>query len=237
MLSGSRGAFPYHRGKQLMAKVELFTFGDESGIHDGARYCVVAGYIGSPRQWKPFEEAWAEVLDRYSVQAFHAVRFFGRGPGGVRLDEYEGWADEKADAFLDELMGVINQRRLRAIGGAIDVKAFKALTQGEKRYVTGGWVTDDGKWLASGAPSKPSAPYFFALLLFLIEALSEAAPDARINLIFDRQNVVKGRAVQNINDLTRHQILDAIGGARLRQVAFAPSDEEQGLQAVTLPHM
>lgn len=35
---------------------------DESGIHEGAHVCVIAGYWGSQKKWKRFETRWREIL-------------------------------------------------------------------------------------------------------------------------------------------------------------------------------
>ena len=49
-------------------------FLDESGIHDGASVCVVAGYFGQRSHWRHFERAWKDVLLRFGFQLkdFHA---------------------------------------------------------------------------------------------------------------------------------------------------------------------
>jgi len=48
---------------------------DESGIHDGAAVCVIAGYFGGPGQWHKFERLWRKSLDRAGVplEKFHAL--------------------------------------------------------------------------------------------------------------------------------------------------------------------
>ncbi len=98
--------------------VELLVYADESGIHSDAPYCVVSGWIASPRQWKLFEESWTRTLQAYSVSEFHAHDFFGRRakPSGHYCD----WSGDKAKVFIDELMSAINQHRLYPIGGAVD---------------------------------------------------------------------------------------------------------------------
>jgi len=35
---------------------------DESGIHDGAVFCAVAGYFGQQNHWRHFEKAWKATL-------------------------------------------------------------------------------------------------------------------------------------------------------------------------------
>ena len=62
---------------------------DESGIHDGAKVCVVAGYYGTEMAWKKFEGQWNKILLDYpelNGEAFHAKRFFARDENQKRLD-------------------------------------------------------------------------------------------------------------------------------------------------------
>jgi hypothetical protein len=40
---------------------------DETGIHDGAAFCVIAGYFGGPGQWKKFDNVWRLSVTSYSV--------------------------------------------------------------------------------------------------------------------------------------------------------------------------
>ena len=76
MLAGSRGPYPYHEGKHLIVAIDLYAYADESGIQGSAPYCLMAGYIASPRRWKPFNAAWKATLEEYGVPEFHAKDFF-----------------------------------------------------------------------------------------------------------------------------------------------------------------
>ncbi|MGD0793495.1 MAG: hypothetical protein ABR920_17135 [Terriglobales bacterium] len=38
---------------------------DESGVHDGAAMCVIAGYFGGNGQFRRFERDWKKVLSRF----------------------------------------------------------------------------------------------------------------------------------------------------------------------------
>ena len=49
---------------------------DESGIHDGAKLCVIAGFIGTAKQWARFEELWRPS----ATPPFHAKEFFKSNP-------------------------------------------------------------------------------------------------------------------------------------------------------------
>ena len=36
----------------------LTAYFDESGIHEDSSHCIVAGFVGSDREWKKFEVRW-----------------------------------------------------------------------------------------------------------------------------------------------------------------------------------
>src|SRR6266481_3431853 len=85
-------------GKWNNRFVMMEAYLDESGIHAGAKVCVVAGYYGSHKNWKAFEAQWNKVLSSYpevASEGFHAKHFFGRDKAGNRVKEYKGWSDDK----------------------------------------------------------------------------------------------------------------------------------------------
>jgi hypothetical protein len=47
-------------GKKECCMIEAYM--DESGIHDGAHVCVIAGYWGTVKKWKKFEDRWKTIL-------------------------------------------------------------------------------------------------------------------------------------------------------------------------------
>jgi len=121
---------------------------DESGIHDGAPICVVAGYIGGVAEWEQFELDWKAALDEYNVCQFHSKEFYGS-----RDPKYSDWTHDKRDAFLNRLFDAISQRDVCLAGAAVDVPLFHSMNEHERRYVTGGIYK--GRWVKPGAPSKP----------------------------------------------------------------------------------
>jgi hypothetical protein len=40
---------------------------DETGIHDGAPMCFVAGFFGGRGQWRKLADSWRRVLNRFEV--------------------------------------------------------------------------------------------------------------------------------------------------------------------------
>ncbi len=69
---------------------------DESGIHDGAKVCAIAGYFGHDDSWGKFEREWTSVLKKFRVSEYHARRFWARDSEGKRVGIYSDWNDVKA---------------------------------------------------------------------------------------------------------------------------------------------
>ena len=78
MLSAGHGKYPYNEGGHLIAAVEFWAYGDESGIEGNAKLCMLLGYVGAPNEWESFNVAWVAVLKKYCVQEFHAADFFAQ---------------------------------------------------------------------------------------------------------------------------------------------------------------
>jgi hypothetical protein len=56
----------------------LHAYLDESGIHDGAAVCVIAGYFGGSGQWRNVEADWRDMLADFNIpmEEFHAKDIF-----------------------------------------------------------------------------------------------------------------------------------------------------------------
>ncbi len=75
---------------------------DESGIHVGSSLVVVSGYVATEGQWVAFDKKWRRVLNKYSVNVFHATDLENfRG-------EYTGWDRKQRIVFQKELIALIN---------------------------------------------------------------------------------------------------------------------------------
>lgn len=232
MLRGGKGAYPYHEGNHLIVAIDLTVFADESGIQKDARYCVMAGYIGSPRSWKLLNNAWARVLAEYGVPEFHAKDFF---PKNRRLsrDHYAGWSGAKSTAFIRALATAIDESPVHAVCGALNVEAFNALTYGERRFLTGGNVLESGRWVYQGAPNQP---YRFAFVQLLRDAVGRAKDGTLVHWVFDRQNEYEGGVLQEYQEIVASQagadkIIDT---TKLGSIRFASRLHEPSLQPADL---
>ena len=223
-VQGSRGSqYPFDKGKHLIVVSELLAYADESGTQEKPRYCSIAGWIGSPRQWRKFDEEWNRVLNKYDVPGFHATDFFSRS------NPYRRWKIPEMHGFIRELVNALSRRRLYPIGGAVDVDAFMSYSKGERRYLTSANIKQSGKWVTTGAPSKP---YHLAFPIFLLEATQAATDDTVVHFIFDRNHIEAPYALQvfrEMKDRKSHKSWEKLG-----RITYSGSMEEPGLQAADL---
>lgn len=139
---------------------------DESGIHENAEVCVVAGYYGTQKAWRGFEKQWDKILSDYPElkQGFHAKKFFRRD-NRKRVGEYADWDDIKARRFLDRLVQCIIGNRIFPISFAIIVGDFRKLPLMERKWLTGARFTINGKPISSGCPNRSYyVPFDFCVL-------------------------------------------------------------------------
>ena len=178
MIRGSEGPLPYNEGHHLIVALRQLVYADESGTQNGARYCVVAGYRGSPVQWKRFGNDWKAILAKYGVREFHSKIFFSRKViRSPKKNPYNDWPDSKASAFLGELLMAIRKRRIRPVGCAVDVSAFDSYSYGE-RYVLAGYRDAQVRRRLRERP----APYHLAFRLMIGDTLVATDPRTEIRV-------------------------------------------------------
>jgi hypothetical protein len=238
MLRGGCGEFPHHRGRNLIAKLSILNvYADESGIQGDADWCLVTGFIGTPRHWESFDRQWQFALDKFEVPEFHAKDFFARkSKAKSRTNYYAGWTQVRAFDFIDALARAVRfDKRLYPIGGSVHVPSFNSLPYGLRRALTGGIVEKNSKgvrrWRTTGAPSKP---YFMAFHWLLVEAMRRVQDDSVIDFVFDEQRQFESRGI-----LTFQEIKELIAPVdprndRLGAVSYASRKRHVGLQAADL---
>lgn len=169
----------------------LKAYFDETGIHEGSRFCVVAGYFGGEKRWRDLSNAWGKTLLKYEVHEFHARRFFGRDDFGNRLDEYKDWTDDKAKAFINALVSAVEaSKKINPISCSLVKEAWNELSYGERRYISGGMYSA-GKFKTSGAPSKA---YFLPFQYCIVNTAHYCGVGQRVHFIFDLNEQFKGFA-------------------------------------------
>ena len=164
------------RGDRIFAMLTAYM--DDSGSHDNAPVCVLAGYFGGWRRWLEFEESWIAVLKKYCVKEFHAKRFWAKDPSGQRVDEYRDWTDDKASAFLNELLAIIEgSARIYPFASGVVATEWRKQTIDERRRLTGG-----SEMHPTGKPSKS---VFLALQRCVVRVASYCKPGIKANYFID----------------------------------------------------
>lgn len=246
-LAGSRGEYPYHEGKHLIAMV-LHAYGDDSGTHRDAKFCLVLGYIGSPRQWKLFERDWRAALKMLpqiegKKPEFHAKEFFQRASWQSHDSPYHRWTERKADAFLTRLLDTIHRYRVEPIGGTANTQEFFAYSEDQRRYLTGAALITTTHWHENqleivdkllehqGAPSRP---YFIVFPGFLLEAIRKSGNvgDCQVHVTLDRQPALEAKAGEVFDSFKKHCGLPE--AVNLSDLIYAESQNKVGLQAADL---
>ena len=191
-------------------------FFDESGIHDGSRVCIIAGYVGSVNEWDRFERFWGHHA---GAAGFHAKRFWGRD-NGRRVRPYEGWSDADADRYLTTLLDAITSVKLLPIGGMVDVQDFFGYTEDERRVLTGGYQVG-GRWKLSGAPSRPYHLIFQQIVFCALRAAER--PGWKVDFTFDAQNEFAPLARKMYADISSldHEFRPLMGKMEFRSRADA----------------
>src|SRR5580698_4734839 len=107
---------------------------DESGIHDKAEVCVIAGYFGGPGQWRKFEAAWRALLVSFSVpmNKFHAKDIYPK-PCGF----FHGWSAARHFEFLSAIAATIAaHKKIHPVGFGILVRDFFSYSENVRRFFT-----------------------------------------------------------------------------------------------------
>lgn len=215
----------YPRGSWEKHFVMLQAFFDESGIHNQAQFCVVAGYVGSARHWKRFEELWGPYAKK---EAFHAKRFFQRDPQDNRVSPYNEWNDAKAEAYYKQLLDAIASVNIYPVGGIVDVAEFWKYTEVERAHLTGS-DRRNGRKTISGAPTKP---YYLAFQEALASSLHRLTRnDLKIHFTFDQQNEFAPLALEMFNYFKQPEYQYA---PNMGDIIYSPRTEAIGLQAADL---
>lgn len=244
-LTASSGPYPFNRGRHLLAAA-MWAYGDESGIFGSADWCILAGFVGNPKQWTRFKRGWSKALRKFgdgSIPEFKSSDFF---PPERRkhVEHYADWTDEKAEAYLRALLRVINETDVRPIGVAMNVPDFVASGYWQRRFITGGLVKSrtmlrpDGSGrisLSFDSSGAPNQPYLAVIQRFIVNVLLLTPGGAKAHITLDRQKTLEKRA----DETFREQFAKGRTGrpdleAKVGQLAYADSEDEAGLQAADL---
>ena len=167
---------------------------DESGIHDGAHVCVIAGYWGSVKKWKKFEPWWAQILkdaNEPTLTEFHSTDFWYAN--GKRKGVFSRWSDKKADKFLADLVECIVETKIIPTSAMLIVKEWDKLNRNEKMFLTGALYDKKAQhWVRTGAPNKT---YFWPFQFAIANPALYCKPGLHVHYTFDLNKQFKNYAV------------------------------------------
>ena len=204
---------------------------DESGIHDGAHACVVAGYWGSEKQWRKFERRWTKIIedaDEPTLQEFHSTSFWASD--GTRKGVFSKWSEEKARQFIDDLLACIGDYRLYPTGFALDVSAWSKLNKNERMFLTGGRY--DGKNKRWVTPSAPNQTYYLPFQFCVVAPASTCKPHLKVHYFFDLNKQFKNHATDIFRYLKKDETVQCRD--RMGELELPTSEAAPGLQAADL---
>jgi hypothetical protein len=156
----------------------LKAYFDESGIHEGAKACVVAGYWGKVGPWRRLDSNWRSTLKKFgvSLEQFRAKEVLNRN--GL----FHRWDDEKHGEFLARIGAVVRDTKIHPVCYGVFTEDFFSLSLPERRFLTGAsWHAERQKFLSTGSPSKP---YFVAFTECLKIVASYTPAVGRVNFFF-----------------------------------------------------
>jgi hypothetical protein len=217
--------------------VRMEAYFDESGIQDGAKVCVVAGYYGSEVCWRRFENQWNKVLADYPeivAKGFHAKVFFGRDEHNCRVGEYKGWSDDKANKFLERILQTITRNRIFPIGYGVIVDDFGSLPLVSKLWLTGArFSKKTGEVIEGGCPSKSYyLPFQFCVLKSAQQ--SNATPKGKLHCFAGLDRTFSEYADELFKILLADDRIAPDLRDRLGTISYPLSKETPGIQAADL---
>jgi len=206
---------------------------DESGIHDTAHACVMAGYWGGENQWRRFERRWKKIIEDANtpgLKEFHAVEFWKRSKDGKRVGLYRDWTEEKAGAFLDSLLACIGEHRIFPTITTLVVSEWKKLTKDERIFLTGGrYDRHKREWVTFGAPNRT---YFLPFQFCIVQPAEASRGDVTVNYVFDLNKQFKHYAA-DLYKLTKND-KKVKCRTRMGELSFLVGEDAPGLQAADL---
>lgn len=188
---------------------------DESGIHDGAQVCVIAGYYGRQNAWRKIENGWRSVLSKYKfdLEDFHAKDL-------IKIQAHQ--------PMLRELAGCIAKCDVFPISAGVIVSDFKELDEPHRKWFTGG----SGRSGGTGAPSKP---YFVPFQLCLQKVTDYTPAGAKAHFFFGLDRTFSGYATELFRQIKESGYSSNWQTKkRLGNVAFPSAKETPQLQVADL---
>ena len=112
-------------------KTRAKAYFDESGDEEMPGYFGVAGFAGSEHQWGVFDRLWSEALASTDAPYLHMREF------AHSVEAFSGWREDRRKQLMTGVLAAVLKSELCAVGSAIRLDDFKALTDTEReRFVS-----------------------------------------------------------------------------------------------------
>jgi hypothetical protein len=147
----------------------LEAYFDESGIHEDAAICVIAGYFGHANHWRALEKNWRNVLDDFNfpLEDFHATELV---------------SSQRHQPMLGKLAEIIAKSAIYPVSGGIVISDFDSFSEKQRKWTTGATLDEKtGKLRTSGSPSRP---YFTPFQLCLKKITDYTRAGRKVNFFF-----------------------------------------------------
>lgn len=157
--------YPRDRHPKIFAMLEAESYLDESGIHEGAAVCVIAGYFGLQNHLRRLERGWKQVLTdaRFPMEGFHAKTLIKSIKHAPMLKAL-GKAIAKQTSVYPVCYGIV-------------VDDFNSFSLPQRRFMTGATIHHaTRKLITSGCPGKPYFVPFQNIVKLITEYAAEHAP-------------------------------------------------------------
>jgi hypothetical protein len=192
---------------------------DESGIHDGAAICVIAGYFGGRGQFGKLDQAWKRVLEDFNfpVADLHATDL-------IKSHRHAPMLKVLAET-------IARQSKIHPVSFGIVVEDFQSFPLKQRQFMTGATLKN-GKLVTSGSPNKP----YFVPFQFCIKKVAQYAPvGGKADFFFGLDRPFAKYATSLFDEIKKNapfwnwESKDRLGGRE-----FPLASETAGLQAADL---
>ena len=190
--------------------VRARAFFDESVSDDPPGYFGVAGFVGSDDQWSVFERLWKDALETTGAPYLHMREF------AHSREAFTKWKDDEArrEQLMASVVAAVLQSELTAVGSAIRVRDFDALTEEQRMRL--------------------QSPYFCCLqdvLFGFARTTFDENPEVAVHVTGDRNTQYEDRAKKLHSTLRQNGAPFANLSDELN---FADMPQTYGLQAADL---
>lgn len=201
----------------------IFGYFDDSNTHEGSKVLSLCGFLADPRVWSAFDQDWQKILDKPDwpnrPSEFHMYDCVHG------YEEFYGWSLAQRLAIYGDMVGLLSESNLIAIGSGIVVDAFQSLSPDHKLL------------LAQGGFNEPLDLVFQCVLQFAIDATVRYGKTHNppvlddLGLLFDEGDE---DVALRFHQLYAHVAAKHRSGSILNGVGFGKSEKFSPLQAADM---